>query len=197
MRFRYTFTMRYILIFLALIPLMLIGTLFVYGSGVEWFDTFVVWFEETFSLMLPSAPNKLYLLAKIAGISALWLLIFAFWVQPLRTYIRFDLVEFKKLLGAFALGYAILHLLFFIAAYQFAVAPIGKLFISHLFLSVGLGALLVLSVAPQVKSWYKFLYIGIVLVIIHLLLGYRTLETAHIVAISLLSLGLALRLIKR
>ena len=40
-------------------------------------------------------------------------------------------------------------------------------------------------------------YIGVVLVIIHLLLGYRTLETPHIVAISLMSLGLALRLVRR
>lgn len=164
---------------------------------MAWFDESVVWCEHAFSYSLPVVTNKLYFLSKIAGLSALWLLILAFWVQPMRTYIRFDLVEFKKLLGAFAIGYGVLHLLLFIAAHQFAFGHIGKLFINHLFLSVGLGALLVLSIAPQVKSWYKFLYIGIVLVIIHLLLGYRTLETTHITAISLLSLGLALRLIKR
>jgi len=173
------------------------GVIFLYGSGIVWFDEGVVWLENAFSFALPLVKNKLYYLSKVAGLSALWLLILAFWVQPLRTYVRFDLVEFKKLLGGFAIGYGILHLLLFIAAHQFAIGYIGKLFINHLFLSVGFGALLVLSIAPQVKSWYKFLYIGIVLVIIHLLLGYPTLETAHIIAISLLSLGLALRLIKR
>jgi hypothetical protein len=173
------------------------GILFLYGMGIEWFDELVMWGENVFSYTLPVVKNKLYFLSKIAGIAALWLLIFAFWVQPLRTYIRFDLVEFKKLLGGFAVGYAALHLLFFIAAHDFSLSYIGKLFFTHLFLTVGLGALLVLSIASQVKSWYKFLYIGIVLVIIHLLLGYRTLETTHIIAISLLSLGLALRLIKR
>jgi len=173
------------------------GVIFLYGSGMVWFDEGVVWLENAFSFSLPVVNHKLYYLSKVAGLSALWLLILAFWVQPLRTYIRFDLVEFKKLLGGFAIGYALLHLLFFIAAHQFAIGYIGKLFINHLFLSVGFGSLLVLSIAPQAKSWYKFLYIGIVLVIIHLLLGYRTLEMGHIVAISLLSLGLALRLIKR
>jgi len=176
---------------------MFMGIFFLYGSGIAWFDGLVVWGENAFSSSLPVVKNKLYFLSSVAGWSALWLLIFAFWVQPLRTFIRFDLVEFKKLLGGFAIGYALLHFLFFIAAHQFAIGYIGKLFINHLFLSVGLGALLILSIAPQVKSWYKFLYIGIVLVIIHLLLGYRTLEMSHIVAISLLSLGLALRLIKR
>lgn len=189
--------MRYIIILLALIPLIFMGVLFFYGSGIEWFDELVVWFQNAFSTTLPVVNNKLYFLSKIAGMSALWLLILAFWVQPLRTYIRFDLVEFKKLLGFFAVGYAVLHLLFFIAAHQFGIGHIARLFFAHLFLTVGLGALLVFSIAPHVKAWYKLLYIGVVLVIIHLLLGYRTLETHHVIAISLLSLGLALRLVKR
>lgn len=173
------------------------GVFFLYGIGIEWFDELVLWSVNTFSWTLPIVNNKLYYLSKVSGMSALWLLILAFWVQPLRTYIRFDLVEFKKLLGGAAVIYALLHLLFFIAAHQFSVAHIGKLLFSHLFLSVGLAALLLLAIVPNVKAWYKFLYIGIVLVIIHLLLGYRTLETTHITAISLLALGLALRLIKR
>ena len=189
--------MKYIIVLLALIPLMFMGLLFFYGSGLEWFDALVLWSENAFSYSLPVVGNKLYFLSKIAGESALWLLISAFWVQLLRTYIRFDLVEFKKLLGGFAIGYALLHVLFFIAAHQFAIAHLGKLFFTHLFLSVGFAALLVLAIAPNVKAWYKLLYIGVVLVIIHLLLGYRTLETPHIIAISLLSLGLSLRLIKR
>jgi methionine sulfoxide reductase heme-binding subunit len=176
---------------------MVMGTLFFYGMGIEWFDSFVVWIKQTFSIALPSGPDKLYLLTKVAGVSALWILILAFWVNPLHTYVRFDLREFKKLLGGFAVTYAALHLLFFIAAHQFAVAHLGKLFFTHLFLSVGLVALVVLAITPNVKAWYKLLYIGVVLVIIHLLLGYRSLSDLHITAISLLSLGLALRLIKR
>lgn len=170
---------------------------FIYGSGIVWFDGLVVGLKNAFSFSIPSVENKLYFLSKIAGITSLWILILAFWVNPLHTYARFDLREFKKLLGGFAVFYALLHLILFIAAHQFAVAHLGKLFFTHLFLSIGLAALLILAIAPQVKSWYKLLYIGIVLVIIHLLLGYRTLETTHIIAISLLSLGLALRLIKR
>ena len=170
---------------------------FIYGLGIEWFDASVEWLENVFAFTLPVVSNKLYYLSKIAGLSALWILLLAFWVQPLHTYVRFDLREFKKLLGGFAVVYAALHLVLFVAAHQFAVAHIGTLFVNHLFLSIGLGALLVLSIAPQVKSWYKVLYIGVVLVIVHLLLGYRMLESTHIIVISLLSLGLALRLIKR
>jgi hypothetical protein len=170
---------------------------FIYGLGIEWFDASVEWLENAFAFTLPVVSNKLYYLSKIAGLSALWILLLAFWVQPLHTYVRFDLREFKKLLGGFAVVYAALHLVLFVAAHQFAVAHIGTLFVNHLFLSVGLGALMVFSIAPQVKSWYKFLYIGVVLVIIHLLLGYPMLGNTHVIAISLLSLGLALRLIKR
>lgn len=170
---------------------------FLYGSGIVWFDELIVWLEKAFSFTLPSVNNKLYYLSKVAGISALWMLILAFWVNPLHTYARFDLREFKKLLGGFAVTYALLHFVFFIAAHQFALTYLGTLFFSHLFLSVGFGALLILSIAPNIKAWYKLLYIGVVLVIIHLLLGYRSLSDLHIAAISLLSLGLALRLIKR
>lgn len=189
--------MKYLITLLALIPMIGMAVFYLYGLGIEWFDASVVWFTNAFSIAIPVVQNKLYFLSKVSGISALWILILAFWVNPLHTYARFDLREFKKLLGGFAIFYGILHLVLFIAAHQFALSHLGKLFFSHLFLSVGVGALLILSIAPQVKSWYKFLYIGIVLVIIHLLLGYRSLETPHIAAISLLSLGLALRLIKR
>ncbi len=189
--------MKYLITLLALIPMIGMAVFLIYGSGIIWFDESVVWFENAFGFTFPSVKNKLYYLSKVSGISALWILILAFWVNPLHTYVRFDLREFKKLLGGFAIVYGVLHLVLFVAAHQFALAHVGKLFFSHLFLSVGLGALLLLSIAPQVKSWYKFLYIGIVLVIVHLLLGHRSLEMSHIVAISLLSLGLALRLIKR
>lgn len=189
--------MKYLIIFLSLIPMISISVFFLYGLGIEWFDAFVEWLQNAFGFTFPVVKNKLYYLSKIAGLSALWIFILAFWVQPLRTYVRFDLVEFKKLLGAFALVYATLHMVLFFASHQFALGHIGKLFIDHLFLSVGLGALIVLSIASQVKSWYKILYIGVVLVIVHLLLGYRMLENTHIIAVSLLSLALALRLIKR
>jgi hypothetical protein len=189
--------MKYLITFLALVPFMYMGTVFLYGSGFVWFDETVVWLGNLFSFSIPAVKHKLYYLSKVAGLSALWILVLAFWVNPLHTYVRFDLREFKKLLGGFAVAYGVLHLVLFIAAHQFALGTIGKLFFTHLFLSVGLAALLIFSIAPNVKAWYKMLYIGIVLVIIHLLLGYRSLEIAHIAAISLLSLGLALRLIKR
>lgn len=189
--------MRIIIIFLALLPFITIVAVFLDGLQMGWFESIRQGLESTFGFRFPEPVHRLYFLSKLAGMSALSILIMAFWVNPLRTYLRFDLVEFKKLLGAFAVGYALLHLLLFIAAHHFSLPMMGKLFLLHPFLAVGLGALLVLSIAPQVKSWYRLIYIGVVLVIIHLLLGYRSLDMFHIVAISLLSLGLALRLVKR
>jgi hypothetical protein len=63
--------MRYIIVLLALIPLMFMGILFLYGSGIVWFDELVVWGENAFSSSLPVVKNKLYFFSKIAGISAL------------------------------------------------------------------------------------------------------------------------------
>jgi len=196
-RFGYTFRMRIVMSILALIPLMAIGAVFVDGMGTEWFGTIRGGIEATFGITFPSPQNRLYYLSKMAGASALWILIAAFWVNPLRTYVRFDLVEFKKLLGAAAIGYAFLHFLLFIASYDFAAGRIAGLFGTHLALGAGLAALLVIAIVPHVRAWYKLLYIGIVLVIVHLLLGYCELTPPHIAAVTLLSLGLALRLIKR
>jgi DMSO/TMAO reductase YedYZ heme-binding membrane subunit len=173
------------------------GAVFLDGLELAGFETIRQWIENAFGIAFPEPRHRLYYLAKIAGISALWLLIAAFWVQPLRTCLRFDLVEFKKLLGAFTIGYALLHLILFVASHRFSLPALGELFVSHLFLGVGFAALLVIAITPHVKAWYKLLYIGVVLVIVHLLLGYRELTTPHILAITLLSLGLALRLIKR
>lgn len=173
------------------------GAIFLDGLEMGWFESLRRGIETTLGITFPAPANRLYYLSRLSGLSALWLLIAAFWVSPLRTYLRFDLVEFKKLLGSFAIGYGVLHLLLFVAAHHFSLRSLGGVFASHLFLTVGLAALLLLSVVPHIKAWYKLLYIAVVLVIVHLLLGYRTLETAHIVAISLLSLGLALRLVKK
>ena len=69
--------------------------------------------------------------------------------------------------------------------------------VNHLFLSFGVAALLILALSPLVKASYKLLYLGIVAVMIHLLLGYKILHLEHIIAISLLATAMALRLIKR
>ncbi len=189
--------MRIVITFLALVPLFVMGAIFLDGWEMAWFESFREGIETTFGIRFPVPENRLYYLSGFSGLSAVWVLIAAFWVNPLRTYLRFDLVEFKKLLGAFAVGYGLLHLLLFLAAHRFDIATLGRLFGTHLFLAAGLGALLVMAIAPHVKAWYKLLYVGVVLVIVHLLLGYRTLAPEHIWMISLLSLGLALRLIKR
>ncbi|MEW5831224.1 MAG: hypothetical protein AB1763_00085 [Campylobacterota bacterium] len=189
--------MRIVMIILALIPLLAMGAVLVDGMGTEWFKPIRSGIEATFGIVFPSPQNRLYYLSGMAGASALWILIAAFWVNPLRTYVRFDLVEFKKLLGASAIGYALLHFALFLAAYDFAAGRIAGLFGTQMALSAGLAALLVIAVVPHVRAWYKLLYIGVVLVIVHLLLVERELTTPHIAAVTLLSLGLALRLIKR
>lgn len=189
--------MRIFILFLALIPLLIAGAVFLDGMELEWFESLRGWIETAFDIAFPTPSNRLYYLSKLFGVSGLWLLIAAFWVNLLRTYLRFDLVEFKKLLGAFAIGYGVLHLVLFVAAHGFALGRLFVMFANHLFLGAGLAALLVLAITPHVKAWYKLLYIGVVLVIVHLLLGYRELTPEHILAITLLSLGLALRLVKR
>jgi DMSO/TMAO reductase YedYZ heme-binding membrane subunit len=189
--------MRYVIIFLALIPMAAMGVVYLHGEGIGWCEALIGWGEHTFAYSVPHPQSRLYFLSIMASLSALWLLILAFWINPLHTFMRFDLVPFKRLIGGFAIGYAVLHVIFFAASHYFSVAYLGKLFFSYPFLAAGAGALVIFSVATWVRAWYRLLYIAVVLVIIHLLLGYRTLDMTHIVAVSLLSMGLALRLVKR
>lgn len=189
--------MRYLILFLALIPLLAIGIVYTHTFEFSWFDGAVAWCENAFGTHVPHPLHLYYYLSVMAGKSALWMLIFAFWISPLYTFFRFDLREFKKLLGGFVLGYAFIHLLFFVLAYRFDVTALARVMMHYPFLSFGVGALLILALAPLSKAGYKFLYLGVVAVIIHLLLGYKTLSMEHIVAISLLATAMALRLIKR
>ncbi|HEX5711039.1 MAG TPA: hypothetical protein VFX68_06795 [Sulfuricurvum sp.] len=189
--------MRYLIFFLALIPLLAMGVVYAHTLGFEWFDAAVVWCENAFGIHVFHPRHLFYYLSFMAGKSALWILIFAFWISPLYTFVRFDLREFKKTLGGFSIGYAFLHLLFFALAYGFSVNALSKAMMNHPFLSFGVGALLILALAPLSKAGYKFLYLGVVAVIIHLLLGDKILSLEHIVAVSLLATAMALRLIKR
>ncbi len=189
--------MKYLIILLALIPTFIAMTIYGHSMGMEWFDSCVAWCENAFSVSVPRPAHLWYYLSVVMGRSALWLLIIAFWVTPAYTYIRFDLREFKKLLGGFAVGYAVVHLLFFTLAHHWSPASLGNAMAHHLFLSFGAGALLILTLSPLFKTSYKLLYLGVVAVMIHLLLGYKTLHLEHIIAISLIAMAMALRLIKR
>lgn len=173
------------------------GAVYTHSLGFVWFDEAVAWCENAFTAHIPHPIHLFYYLSVMAGKSALWILIFSFWISPLYTFVRFDLREFKKLLGGFAVGYALLHLFFFAFAYGFSANALGNAMMNHPFLSFGVGALLILALSPWSKTGYKFLYLGVVAVIIHLLLGYKMLSLEHIVAVSLLATAMALRLIKR
>ncbi len=170
---------------------------YLHSFHFEWFDPFLGWIEHAFSIRIAEPPMMAYFLSTVAGRSALWILIAAFYVQPLYVWIRFDLREFKKLLGGFSVAYALLHGVLFIVAHDFALGHLGRLFTQHPFLSFGVAGVLLLSFAPLIKSWYKLLYIAVVLVMMHLMMGYDTLNHEHVLALSLLALGLALRLVKR
>jgi DMSO/TMAO reductase YedYZ heme-binding membrane subunit len=189
--------MKYLIILLALIPAFIVGTIIVHSMGFGWFDSCVVWCENAFGVIVPHPLHLWYYLSTLMGRSALWILIVAFWVTPAYTYIRFDLREFKKLLGGFAVGYAIVHLLFFALAHHWSLQSLGNAMVNHLFLSFGAGALLILALSPLSKASYKILYLGVVAMMIHLLLAYKILHLEHIIALSLLATAMALRLIKR
>ncbi|MCK9371754.1 MAG: hypothetical protein M0P91_01040 [Sulfuricurvum sp.] len=189
--------MRIVLIFLALVPFALMSAIFLDGWEMAWFESLRVSLEAAFGFSFPHPSHRLYYLSKLAGLSSLWLFVAAFWITPLRTFVRFDFVPFKKLLGGFAVGYAFLHLGLFFASHGFSPALLSRLSVTHPFLIAGMAALVVLALAPWIKAWYRLIYLGIVLIIIHLLTGYRVLGLEHILAISLLTTALALRLVKR
>ncbi len=173
------------------------GVVYTHTFDFSWFDGAVAWCENAFGAYVPHPLHLYYYLSVIAGKTALWILIFAFWISPLYVFVRFDLREFKKLLGGFVIGYALVHVLFFALAYGFNVTALGRAIMNYPFLSFGVGALFILALAPLSKAGYKFLYLGVVAVMIHLLIGYKTLSLEHIIAISLLATAMALRLIKR
>lgn len=189
--------MRIVLIFLALIPFTVMGAIFLDGLEMAWFESLRESLEAAFGFSFPHPSHRLYYLSKLAGLSSLWLFVAAFWITPLRTFVRFDFVPFKKLIGGFAVGYAFLHFGLFLASHGFSPVFLSRLLVTHTFLAAGMAALVVMAVVPWIKSWYRLVYLGVVLIIIHLLTGYRVLGPEHVLAITLLTTALALRLVKR
>lgn len=188
--------MRYFLIFLSLIPLGVMVYLWFFGGDIYSVKSTVKTLSSSVSDAIPVANSKFYLFSKISAHSAMWILLFAFWIEPLKRFLRFDLVEFKKMIGSFALFYATLHIIFLAASYGFDASKLTKLSLSNLSYISGFFAIVIISLAAIIKSWYKIIYIGIVLVITHILVAYGISKNIEIVSVSLFALALAMRLVK-
>ncbi len=188
--------MRYVLIIFSLIPFGVMIYLWFFGGDIFIIKSSVSTLSTTVSNAIPISNSKYYLLSKISAHSAMWILLFAFWIEPLKRFIRFDLIEFKKMLGAFALFYVVLHIVFLAGSYGFDISKLTKLSISNLSYISGVLALIIISLAALIKSWYKIIYIGVVLVITHLLVASGLSKNIEVVSVSMFALALALRLIK-
>ncbi len=153
----------------------------------------------------PNDPQKF--MADLLGITAIQFLIVSLSISPLRSYLKINLIKYRRLLGLWAFFYAFLHSLFF-----FIVENEGSLSLmlsdmqKRSFVFFGFSAfviLLMMAITSYKKifakfiKWHKLVYVAVVLIIFHFLMSQKVIGFDVAVYVGVLSSLLLLRLLKR
>ncbi|MBU0631053.1 ferric reductase-like transmembrane domain-containing protein [bacterium] len=139
--------------------------------------------------------------------TALNLLILTLALKPLHSYLKFDLLKYKRLIGLFGAFYVLLHVAVFVwLKHHFDFGEIYGAFTHHLFIIFGVLAfavLLMMSITSvpflfrKFHSWHKLFYISMVFVMVHFLLAQKNISFTDIIYVAVISALLALKLLKR
>lgn len=200
--------MRIFIWFGALLPILYAAIRFSAELHPAWLSDIFVFIEGYLRVILTKTPNDpLKFLSDLCGNSALWLLALTLLISPLRSYLKINLLPYRRLLGLFAFFYAFMHAMLFIAIdQQFNLPGLIHEVTTKPFITFGMGAFIILLVMaltstkklfPKFKGWHKLVYIAVVLIAIHYLMSHKTITLTHIAVVGTLISLLALRLLKR
>jgi len=166
---------------------------FIYHHGGEFLGNF------------PNDPQKF--IADLLGISAIQFLIASLSVTPLRSYLKINLIKYRRLLGLWAFFYAFSHSLFF-----FIFGNNGNISMMYAdmqkrpFVFFGMSAFLILLMMALTSGkklfrkfvkWHKLVYLAVVLIIFHFMMSQKIIGFDVAVYVGILAGLLVLRLLKR
>ncbi|WP_345993400.1 ferric reductase-like transmembrane domain-containing protein [Sulfurimonas sp. HSL-1716] len=151
--------------------------------------------------------NIVKFLEDTAGKTALNLFILTLALRPLHTYLKFDLIKYKRLIGLFGFFYVFLHVAVFVwLKHHFDMGDIYRAASHHLYVIFGISAfaiVLMMTVTSvpflykKFHSWHKLFYIAMVFVMVHFLLAQKYISFTDIIYAAVIAGLLALKLLKR
>lgn len=200
--------MRVFIWIVALMPTVYAAIRFSVSYHPAWLREIFHFLERYGAVVLTKAPaDPLKFLSDLSGNSALWLLAAALAVTPLRSYLKINLLKYRRLVGLFAFFYLFVHAMLFVGIdQQFSMAGVMKEVADKSFIAFGMGAFVIIALMamtstntlyPKFKGWHKLVYIAVVLVAIHYLMSHKTITLTHVSVVGTLFTLLALRLLKR
>jgi methionine sulfoxide reductase heme-binding subunit len=166
-------------------------TPFVYGSYVFFWTIGLV--PESFTGIIgEKVADPVKFILDLAAITAVQFLMASLFVTPLRKYLKFNLVKYRRLLGLWAFTYALIHVSLFLMQLfldtGFDPASIYEELIKKPFIFIGLIAFLILlfialtslkKLYAKFVKWHKLVYVAIVLVSIHFMMSQKILSTTE------------------
>ena len=198
--------MKTIIWFIALFPLLYIA--YKLGWGFEYSRYISSFIYENGGSSLGRFPNDpLKFTADLLGISAFLFLFATLSITPVRTYLKINLIKYRRLVGLWTFAYAFMHsLFFFIAENDGSLSLMYADMIKRPFVFFGAGAFLILAMMAVTSPkklyakfvrWHKLVYLATVFIALHYMMSQKVIGLDVAVYVGVLAGLLALRLLKR
>ena len=189
-------------------PLFYMSFRYSLGFGWEWLSIVQKFFINVLHLYLGGAPEKpIKFLLTTNAKTALNLFILTLALTPLHSYVKINLLRYRRLIGLFGAFYLLLHVSVFVGLkHHFDLSALYEANLQHPFLIFGeLAFLIILMMSvtslpflfKRFASWHKLFYPAMVLVMLHFLLAQKQIHLDDIVYATAIALLLALKLLKR
>lgn len=153
----------------------------------------------------PNDPLKF--VADLLGISAIQFLIVTLSITPIKSYLKINLIRYRRLVGLWTFAYAFMHsMFFFIADNEGSLSMMIADAYKRPFVFFGLSAFLILfmmAVTSHKKlfskfvKWHKLVYLAAVLISLHYMMSQKIIGMDVVIYVVILTGLLALRLLKR
>ena len=200
--------MRTLITLLAMMPLFYISFRYSFSLGWHWPSVLSTFVSEHFAYDIGGTPADFWkFVLHISAKTALNLFIVTLAIKPLYNLFKINLLKQRKLLGLFGFFYVLLHVSVYVGIkHHFNSLEIYGAMQEHLFLWFGFTAFLIFFMMAftsipflfkRFASWHKLFYFGMVLVMIHFLLGAKEISMDDITYVAVISGLLSLRLLKR
>ncbi len=198
--------MRKIIWFIAFLPLLYI--VYKMGWEVEYLHHVSHFVYKNGGSFLGTFPNDpLKFTADLLGITAIQFLIATLSVTPLKSYVKINLIKYRRLLGLWTFAYAFMHsLFFFLADNEGSLSMMYADMLKRPFVLLGAIAFLILLMMALTSAkklyaifvkWHKMVYLATVLIALHYMMSQKVIGMNVMVYVAILTGLLALRLIKK
>lgn len=191
---------------MAFLPLLYI--IYRLSWGVEYareISAFIYSHGGSFLGKFPNDPQKF--MADLLGITAIQFLILSLSISPLKSYLKINLIKYRRVLGLWAFAYALMHsMFFFIADNEGDFSMMYDDVLKRPFVLFGAVAFIILFIMAitshqklfaKFVKWHKLVYLAAVLISLHFMMSQKIIGFDVAMYVLVLASLLTLRLLKR